>query len=329
MSVHDIAGALSRARALDSIANDGGVVIGVAIDHRDALQRALQRRGLHLDDEAVGALKARITRALAPLASVVLLDVEHGVAPAIALGALPGATALCTPLEAQAYGEVASIAETTFLEGWSAQKARTLGASACKLLLPYRIDVVEQADRQEAVAARAVEACDAAGVVLILEPIVYRRRDGAPDSAERFTELVVEGTRRLARLRPTVLKLQYPGSADACRELDRACGPEVPWVLLGGGAEPQALLAQVEHACRAGAWGFIVGRTLWDGALAADPTEAERLLTDESAPLLGRLSAIAREHAVPWRSRLAPIAVPRSGWHLPARTGITTSEEGP
>ena len=140
----DVAVSLARARALDALAGSEGVVIGVAIDHRDALQRVLQRRGLQLSDKELGAFKARVTDALAPPATVVLLDVEHGVGPAIATGALPGHVALCVPLEAQGYGDAASVEETSFLPGWSPARARALGACACKLLLPYRVDIADQ-----------------------------------------------------------------------------------------------------------------------------------------------------------------------------------------
>ena len=53
--------------------------------------------------------------------------------------------------------------------------------------------------------------------------------------------MVVEGARRLAALGPDVLKVQYPGDAEACRALDAARGRDVPWVLLGGGAAPESL----------------------------------------------------------------------------------------
>jgi tagatose-1,6-bisphosphate aldolase len=313
----DVARSLAHARALDAISGSGGVVIGVAVDHRDALQRALGRRGLELSDVELGSLKARITRALAPLATVVLLDVEHGVGPAMAGAALPGNTALCIPLEAQGYGDAAAAEQTSFLPGWSPLRARAIGAVACKLLLPYRVDVPDQATRQEAVVQRAVEGCREAGVALILEPIVYPRPDERSTGNGSFAELVVEGATRLAQLGPDVLKLQHPGSAAACRELDSACGAGIPWVVLGGGADPDTLLVQVEEACRAGASGFIVGRTLWDGVLdAGAAADQERLLAERAVPLLQQLAFIARKHATPWRNRLPPIPIPPSGWHL-------------
>ena len=63
------------------------------------------------------------------------------------------------------------------------------------------------------------------------------------------------------------------------------------------------LLAQVEDACRAGASGAIVGRTLFDEAITDDPEAAERALLQTSLPLLGRLTAVVQEYGRPWRQR--------------------------
>jgi tagatose 1,6-diphosphate aldolase len=299
---------------LDVISGDDGIVVGVAVDHRDALRTLLERRGLPGDDATVADLKLRILRTLAPLSTVVLVDVELGVGPALATGAVPGTTALAVPLEAQGYGRLDLVQETTFMEDWSPARARVLGAAACKLLLPYRVDEEAQAERQEAVAREAVAGCRAAGLALILEPVVYPRPD-RPDDPDLRSTLIVDGARRLAALGPDVLKLQHPGSAAACRELDRACGPEVPWVLLGGGADAATLEQQVEEACAAGASGFIVGRTLFDGALVEDRAAADRALAETSRPLLERLAASARLLGTPWRRRLGAIAPPPPGWH--------------
>jgi tagatose 1,6-diphosphate aldolase len=301
----------ARARRLDELAGPDGVVVGAAIDHRDSLQAAAARKGLPpLSDEQVSTLKVRIARALGPAATLVLLDVEHGAAQAIAAGALPGSVALAVPLEAQGYGEVNAVQHTTFLPDWSPAAAARLGASACKLLLPYRADDPALAEAQDEVVQTALDGCRAAGLALILEPIV-----AGPVADGDLARLVVEGARRLAALEPDVLKLQYPGSAGACRTLDEACGPAVPWVLLGGGADPSALERRIADACAAGASGFIVGRTLWDPALVAGEPESEAALRDVSRPLLERLAAVARAHAQPWRERVGAIAAPEPGWY--------------
>src|SRR4051812_16234340 len=93
---------LRRLRALDTLAGPDGVVVGVACDHRDSLRAALARRGRpDVADAVVADLKSRVTRWLAPHATVMLLDAELGAGAAIASGALPGSTTLCIALEAQ------------------------------------------------------------------------------------------------------------------------------------------------------------------------------------------------------------------------------------
>jgi tagatose 1,6-diphosphate aldolase len=304
-----------RARALDRLASPRGVICGAAVDHRDALQVVLRKRGLELDDAGITDLKVRVAAALAPAATMILLDAEYSAAQAIAAGALPGATGLVMPLEAMGYGDVAKVEQTAFLEGWSPAKAARLGASGAKLLLPYRADAPEQAARQDAVVRTAVEGCREAGLALIVEPIVYKRPDEEAAGGGRFAELVVEGARRLAALEPDVLKLQYPGDARGCEALTEACGPLVPWVLLGGGASEEAIGGQIEDACRAGASGFIVGRTLFDAGLVTDAEESRRALETHSRPLLERLAAIAERLATPWRERVGPLPRPPLGWY--------------
>ena len=93
---------------------------------------------------------------------------------------------------------------------------------------------------------------------------------------------VAETARRLARLGPDVLKLQYPGSARLCEALTRACGA-VPWVLLGGGTDEDTFLTQLREAMRAGARGYIVGRTAWDAALIPDDVEKGRAISERAA----------------------------------------------
>ena len=109
-----------------------------------------------------------------------------------------------------------------------------------------------------------------------------------------------------------IMKVQFPraGDADAeqewCRRLDAACGA-TPWVLLGGGAAHETFAAQVEAACRAGASGYIVGRTAWEGAVTPDAGERRRWLADVGEP---RLRAV-RERAVVARAAVHA-RVPRS-----------------
>src|SRR5262249_52958590 len=153
-------------------------------------QAALAKRGLELDAAGITRLKLRVAAALAPAATMVLLDAEYSAAQALAAGVVPGRTGVAVPLEGMGYGDVGRLEATTFLEGWTRAKARTLGADGAKLLLPFRVDVPEQAERQQAVVREAVAGCRAAGLALILEPIVYRRDGEERPGGDRFAELV-------------------------------------------------------------------------------------------------------------------------------------------
>jgi tagatose 1,6-diphosphate aldolase len=302
------------ARSLDQLAGADGIICAGALDHRDSLRLALQRKRLpQLDDAGLAALKVRLTRALAPAATALLLDAEVGAPAALAQGALPGRVGLGVPLEAQGYEDLGRGRRTTLLRGFGPTHARRLGACACKLLLPYRPDDAASATAQDEVVREVAAGCARERLVFLLEPIVYPL-EGEQGFEARFGDLVVETARRLRGLGPTVLKVQHPGSPVACAALDEACAG-LPWVLLGGGATAGALEAQVEDACRAGASGFVVGRTLWDAALVEDPDEQERLAREHGAALLRRLSDTARRLATPWRERVGELSAPPPGWY--------------
>jgi sulfofructosephosphate aldolase len=256
---------------IERIASAHGAVCGLALDHRDSLRVAARRHGYPDDAASLRALKVELVRALARLASVVLLDVELGLDAFTELEGTP----LVVPLEAQGYESLGEGRITTLLGDVGPARAAALGAVGCKLLLPYRPDLADAARLQEEMVARVVAECRAADVLSIIEPIVY-------GEVPELGAAVAETARRLARLGPDVLKLQYPGSGRLCEVLTRACGA-VPWVLLGGGTDEDTFLTQLRDAMRGGARGYIVGRTAWDAALALDDGEKRRAVSERAA----------------------------------------------
>jgi tagatose 1,6-diphosphate aldolase len=85
-------------------------------------------------------------------------------------------------------------------------------------------------------------------------------------------------------------------------------------VLLGGGGNAEGFARDVEVSCRAGASGFIAGRTLWQAALGLRGDELVARLETECVPLVQRLRALAETHARPWRSRLTSATQPPADW---------------
>jgi tagatose-1,6-bisphosphate aldolase len=279
-------------------------VLGLAIDHRDSMLAALADAGVQRPAAGlVCAIKSDVIRALAPLATAVMVDHEYG-GPAIDEGLVPAECGLVMPLEAQGYESAGVGHRTTFMPDFDPGIAVSrYGADACKLLLPYRPDA-ETAAWQERAAANAIARAHAAGLPLVLEPVVYRRAD---ETANRYrldyADLVISAVRRLVRLRPDMLKLPFPGSAETvrrdphraatrCRELDRTCAG-IPWVLLGGVDPIEEVEVQVEIATRAGARGFLVGRSIWSPALLMDDGARRTAIETRVRPAFERLSRIA------------------------------------
>jgi sulfofructosephosphate aldolase len=251
----------------------------LALDHRDALRNAFARAGVDgVTAEEMTAFKLRVLDALAAYVSGVLVDEDT---LRVAGGRLDGLSVLL-PLEEQGH-ETVDGGRVNSLTPGAAPRAAGLGADGCKLLLHYRADHAEAAARQRSLVEEAATACADAGLPLVLEPLVYDEPPG-----ERFAELVLAAACELRECGPSVLKLQYPGTAAACAELTSIADP-LPWALLGGSEVDGATFAQqLEVATAAGADGFIAGRCVWGGALVDDAA-----LERESVPLLQRLSEIA------------------------------------
>ncbi|TNC22241.1 beta/alpha barrel domain-containing protein [Amycolatopsis alkalitolerans] len=264
---------------LRALANADGAFCLLALDHRDAMRNAFARIGIEdVSPEMMLEVKGRIADALGVQASGVLLD------PAAVEWCRPRDGGVLMPLEAQGYAPFAG-GRVSRLE-FSAADVAALGGDGCKLLVYYRADHPPTAWQQWELIERAAADAHAHGLPLVLEPLVYRL-EGETDYP--FGELVVAAARDLASSGADLLKLAFPGSAEASRELTAAAD----WVLLGGGeTDRDSFAAQLEIAMSAGARGFIAGRPIWGGALGLDETEQRKWLAEEAVPYFGRLVGI-------------------------------------
>jgi sulfofructosephosphate aldolase len=277
--------------SLDRIASPRGVLCVLALDHRDALRNAFRRAGV--DDvgaETMLETKLRIVEAVGDLASGMLLD--H----AAAGRSSHDVVGLLVPLERQGH-ELLEGGRVNELE-FTAEDALRVGADGCKLLLHYRADHALSAARQRELVARAAEDCHDQGLPLVLEPLVYRLEgEGEDVYRAAFADLVVAGAEDLAGSGADLLKLQFPGDRASCERLTRASAP-LAWALLGGSdVDGDEFALQLETACRAGAGGFLAGRTIWGGALGLRPSDQQRWLQERARPLFQRLAAIAHDEA--------------------------------
>jgi tagatose-1,6-bisphosphate aldolase len=294
--------ATRRARLL-RLADARGIVAGIALDHRDSFRTRLDRaRIAAATDDDLQEIKARLAAVLAPAATAIMLDAELG-QRALERGLVPRGTGLIMPLEAQGYDAGGDDRLTTLMAEFTPADAARQGADACKLLVPYRPDVPETADRQDAVIVAAVAACHREGLPLVVEPVVYRRSDDRDAAfAAAYPSLVVDAARRIRGLAPDLLKLPFPAAtlggmmpADAAAACDalNAATDGVPWVLLGAGADAATFVEQLRIAGAAGASGFLAGRGIWGPALDPDPDIVEERAHAISLPAFQRCRSVA------------------------------------
>ena len=312
-------------RGLDACASERGTFTVLALDHRQNL-----RKELRPDDpasvtypEMVG-FKRAVVRALAPVSTGTLLDPEIGAAQAIWDRSLPPEAGLIVAIEATGDEGSSTARISRVLDGWSVDSIKRMGAAAAKLLVYYHPDAPNAAD-QERLVADVAGSCRAVDLALFVEPLSFSLVDGERLEGEARRRVVVETARRLTGIGGDVLKAEFPydpGETDrgrwqeACAELDAATA--VPWVLLSGGVDDATFEAQVETACRAGASGVLVGRSVWADAATMAPVDRDGFLMSEGRTRLARLRELVDRHGHPWSerpTRLTSSAEPGDGWY--------------
>ena len=316
---------LGRLRGLRACASERGAFTVLALDHRQNL-----RHELRPDDptsvtyEQMVEFKQAVVRQLAPGATGVLLDPELGAAQCLTDGSLPTTTGLLVAIEATGYEGPSTDRVSRILDDWSVAKAKRMGADAAKLLIYYHPDAPGAAGQERLVANVAAQ-CEAADLALFIEPLGFSLDPSAPKLlSEARRRVVIETARRLSALGGDVLKAEFPYDpsvededrwAEACAELGEASS--LPWVLLSGGVDDTTFERQVRVACRAGASGVLVGRSVWAPAATMAPQDRDAWLASEGRTRLARLADLVASEGRPWeeRSALTASPAPTEGWY--------------
>ena len=259
-------------------------------------------------------IKLSVVRAIAPMATAVLLDPVYSVGQSIAQHALPGHVGFISAIEDQGYLGDPYSRQTTMLPDWGIAQAKRLGASGVKVLLFYHPHAGEATERQDALVTELLDECARHDIPMFLEPIVYpldpaMAKDTAVFAQER-RQIVVEAARRLGALRPDILKLQFPVDCryeqdesawqEACAELNEAT--PVPWALLSGGDPFETFQKQVRVACQNGCSGFLVGRALWREAIETEGAARDAFLQGEATRRWQSLCAVVAEYGRSWHT---------------------------
>ncbi|MGB6045036.1 MAG: tagatose 1,6-diphosphate aldolase, partial [Pirellulales bacterium] len=261
--------------------------------------------------------KLQLLQHAAADASAVILDPVYSASQAITTGSLRGQVGFLVKAEQEAYVGQPYARRTRLIEGWSAAKAKRMGACGVKLFLHYHPLAGRLAEQQEEVAAQVARECVAAEIPFFLEPVVYSIDPALKTESEEFAtqrpSLVLESARRMAQLNPTVLKLQFPIDGNhetkesvgrqACEELNDAIS--VPWAILSGGDSFELFKTQLQIACEAGCSGFLAGRALWSEAAQLRGPERLTAIREIVLPRLRALGEVADRCGTSWMAKHA------------------------
>lgn len=282
-------------RALQSISTPAGSMLIVAADQRNGMKAAIPDAPAGSDAisrDELSAVKADIVRHLARHAPAILLDPEVALPAIVDDGVLDRDTALVVGLDASGFETVDGLRYTRFVPGVTPRSVRDLGGGVAKMLYYTRPDRQDEGSRVFDEIRALVAECEAEGLLLIVELLTYQL-DGESDQeyAAAFPSLVAEGAALAVAAGAKVLKLQYPGSAEASDAVT-AAAQGVPWAVLSAGVDHETFITQVATAVAHGAAGAMAGRSLWKDCLSIDPAQREELLTMQALPRLRELADV-------------------------------------
>jgi tagatose 1,6-diphosphate aldolase len=318
-----------KIRSFQRVTTTDGFFLICALDHLSDFQALLDPDPNTVDHHHTVAAKIELIRALAPDVSAFLLDAEFGLAQAIAARAVPGGVGLMASIENEDYQIPPGARRTRLREGWSARRAKLIGADVLKLLWFFRPDS-ETAEHQRSVVRHLVDQCAKLSLPLVVEPIWYQLPGEDPASEawqHRRVAGIIESAAEAATLGVDMLKVEFPGTVGseeerlaataACKWLDSQVGG-LPWVILSAGVGYQAFREQVRIASAAGASGFLAGRSIWrDAAATHEPMQRHAALA-EAAARLRELASVTRATGRPYRPALGADDVASifpSGWY--------------
>src|SRR4051795_6935603 len=228
-------------RALAQLRTAAGKFAVIAADHGDPLVEMLDGLGLPSTPDAQRAFKLALVDTIGRDASAVLLDPDVSLPAVVDQDALARDVGLLVRIEADGHAVADGLRRSRLIDGLGAAGARALGATAAKVMVFLRADREDLDGYTAQLVRTALEDCSRAGLLCVIELMTYRLDDESPEEfAAHKEDLVVDGAVLLQECGSKVLKLEYPGSAAACRRVTDAL--DVPWAVLsaGGGGRPAA-----------------------------------------------------------------------------------------
>lgn len=287
-------------RGYQQICGADGAMMVIACDQRGGMRSLLAADPVAqqaIGNDILGQTKADITRHLASQASCVLVDPVCAVPQLVDEGVLDRQTALLIGLDASGWDVSAEgYRLSKLVEGITARRVRELGGTGGKIMIYLRSDLPAANRHNLALLDRVVADFAQEDLLLVVEFLTYRLEGETAEAyAAKTGELVEGGSRLCLGHGAKVLKIPFPGSAEACAAVTRLAGA-VPWAVLSAGVDHATFLGQVETAMANGASGVIAGRSLWKDCISLDRAVTRERLETVAVPRLREIQAVIARH---------------------------------
>ena len=273
-----------------------GRMLVIAMDQRASMRNLIQVASGEATAADLVTAKLDLVRYLGNEAPAVLLDPSTVVPQVITDGVLASDCALMVGMDASGFDtDERGLRVSRIVDGVDARRVRALGGSAAKLNVYMRPDQEGLDAHPARMIASMVEDCAREDVLLVIEILTYALADETTEAYKaRAPELVVQAAAIARACGAQVMKLQYPGSADACAAVTAALG-DIPWAVLSGGVDHATFLGHLRTALAGGASGAIAGRSLWKDCLMGDSAATAARLRDVAVPRLREIEAVLGE----------------------------------
>lgn len=167
-------------RGMQAISTPSGKMLIVAADQRNGMKAAISDApdgSAAITKAELAEVKADLVRHLANHAPAILLDPEVALPAVVDDGVLARDTALVVGLDASGFETEDGLRYTRFVEGVTPASVRELGGNVAKMLWYVRPDRQGLHSRVADEIRALVAACEAEGLLLIVELLTYRLED--------------------------------------------------------------------------------------------------------------------------------------------------------
>lgn len=287
-------------RGYAQICGDSGAMMVIACDQRGGMRTLLAPTAdeqAKISNDMLGLTKMDITAYLARQAGCVLVDPLCAVPALVDQGVLHRATGLLIGLDASGFDVTPEGYQiSNMVEGITARRVRALGGTGAKIMVYLRADVPAANTANMATLARVIADFAQEDLLLVVEFLTYRLpQETVADYKAKTADLIEGGSKLCLDAGSKVLKIPYPGSAQACANITAMCGT-VPWAVLSAGVDHATFLGQVEMSMANGASGVIAGRSLWKDCISLDRSVTKDRLETIAVPRLREIQAVIARH---------------------------------